>query len=58
MNEKFRNVDGLNLDDMDASDYEALVEHAEASAKYQAEREIEDDYVFSSRLRDEYEPEQ
>lgn len=58
MNEKFRNVDGLNLDDMDASDYEALVEHAEAAAKYQAEREIEDDYVFSSRLRDEYEPEQ
>ena len=58
MNEKFRNVDGLNLDDMDASDYEALVEHAEASAKYQAEREVEDDYVFSSRLRDEYEPEQ
>lgn len=58
MNEKFRNVDGLNLDDMDASDYEALVEHAEASAKYQAEREMEDDYVFSSRLRDEYEPEQ
>ena len=55
MNEKFRNVDGLNPDDRGPEDYEAIIAEAEARAAIQ---EADNEERRYNPWIDGYEPEQ